>query len=358
MDSNTHSTSEPVELAALEAEVDRLAAQPLDGLTDAALVEGARVMRQQLDRQEGQWLRTLAAVDARGAAGADHGVPAPSTAAWLRNRLRMSASAATSLVRTARALYRGPLTGTGQALVDGELSVAHAQVLASSTHHLPTHTTTDAEPVLLETARRLDPPRLRQAITHLRLVADPDGADRRAERQQERRGLWVSSTWEGMVAVNGLLDPEAGQTLVAALEPLARPANADDARSGGSGGRMRWWSWPAGTWRAAGCPRAGGCDPNCWSPSTCTASSALGGWVARPAARSPWTRRRVGGWPATARSPGSWSPASPLVTTTPAAIPPTRRGWRPNSGRRCGCCPRPWAGPRPSRWRSAAPAGS
>ena len=36
-----------------------------------------------------------------------------------------------------------------------------------------------------------------------------------------------------MVAVNGLLEPEAGQTLLAALEPLARPASAHDDRSGG-----------------------------------------------------------------------------------------------------------------------------
>jgi hypothetical protein len=35
-----------------------------------------------------------------------------------------------------------------------------------------------------------------------------------------------------MVAVDGLLEPEAGQTLVAALAPLARPASAADARSG------------------------------------------------------------------------------------------------------------------------------
>jgi Domain of unknown function (DUF222) len=40
------------------------------------------------------------------------------------------------------------------------------------------------------------------------------------------------ASWEGMVAVNGLLDPEGGQTLLAALEPLARPTNADDDRSG------------------------------------------------------------------------------------------------------------------------------
>ena len=118
--------------------------------------------------------------------------------------------------------------------------------------------------MLLDAARRLDPPRLRQAIAHLRLVADPEGAEGRAERQQQRRGLWVASTWEGMVAVNGLLDPEAGQTLLAALDPLARPTSADDARSGGQRGPMPWPSWPAGTWRAAGCPRAVGCGPSCW----------------------------------------------------------------------------------------------
>ena len=87
--------------------------------------------------------------------------------------------------------------------------------------------------MLLEAARRLDPPRLRQAVAHLHVVADPEGAEEQAERRHGRRGVWVSATWEGMVAVNGLLDPEAGQTLQAALEPLARPANAEDGRSGG-----------------------------------------------------------------------------------------------------------------------------
>jgi hypothetical protein len=57
--------------------------------------------------------------------------------------------------------------------------------------------------VLLETARRVDPPRLRQAVGYLCQVADPDGADRQAERRHDRRGLWLSPTWEGMVAVEG-----------------------------------------------------------------------------------------------------------------------------------------------------------
>jgi hypothetical protein len=70
-------------------------------------------------------------------------------------------------------------------------------------------------------------------VGHLRRVADPEGADAQADHRHQQRGLWLAPTWEGMVAVNGLLEPEAGQTLVAALEPLARPHDAHDSRSGG-----------------------------------------------------------------------------------------------------------------------------
>ena len=172
-------------------------------------------------------------VDAHGAAGADQDQPARSTASWLRTRLRMSAGAAHSAVRTARALFRGPLPQTAQALAKGELSVAHAKAVVDGTHHLPAHVTTEAEPVLLEAARRLDPPRLRQTVGYLVEVADPQGADAARQRRYQRRGLWLASTLDHMVAVNGLLEPEAGHTLRAALEPLARPYDADDTRLGG-----------------------------------------------------------------------------------------------------------------------------
>ena len=168
-----------------------------------------------------------------GRPGPRRDLQAGSTAGWLRARLRMGAGAAASAVRTARALFGGPLTATGQALTDGEISVAHAQVLAHGTQQLPDHLAAEAEPVLVEAARRLDPPRLRRVLGHLLAAADPKGADVQAERQHLRRGLWVSPTLEGMVAVDGLLEAEAGQIVLAALEPLARPADATDTRSGG-----------------------------------------------------------------------------------------------------------------------------
>jgi Domain of unknown function (DUF222)/HNH endonuclease len=237
MNSNTHSVRRPAgqpdELTALEAAVDNLAAQDLTGQPDAVRAERVLRLRRLLDRLEGQWLGELADVDACGAAGADQGIQAASTASWLRGRLRLGAGAATSAVRTARALFRGPLTATAEALCGGEISAAHASVLVHATHDLASHVTAEAEPVLVDAARRLDPPRLRRVAAHLRHVADAEGAGHEVERRHQRRGLWLATTWEGMVALQGLLEPEAGQTLLAALEPLARPTSAADARSGG-----------------------------------------------------------------------------------------------------------------------------
>ena len=190
------------------------------------------------------------------------GAQAGSTAGWLRARLRMGAGAASSAVRTARALFRGPLTATGQALTDGELTPAHASVLAAGTHQLPNQVTVEAEPVLVEAARRLDPGRLRRVIGHLQLVADPEGAASQAERRHQRRGLWLAATLEGMVAVDGLLEAEAGQTLVAALEPLARPASAADDRSGGQRRADALAELARRAWRPDGCPRPVGGGPS------------------------------------------------------------------------------------------------
>jgi hypothetical protein len=136
MDPNTHSDCSDDGLTALAAVVEDLAAQDLDGLSDAARAERVLGLRRLVDRLEGHWLNELANLDARGAAGAEHGVQVGSTAGWLRARLRMGAGAAHSAVRTARALFRGPLPQTATALTDGELSVAHATVVAHGTHDL------------------------------------------------------------------------------------------------------------------------------------------------------------------------------------------------------------------------------
>src|ERR687897_1069807 len=187
MDSNTHSTLPPSQpsddLAALAAVADQLATQDLDRLSDGVRAERVLQLRRLVDRLEGQWLKELAGLDALGAAGAEQGQEFGSTAAWLRNRLRLDARTATSAVRTARALFRGPLAATAEALTGGELSPTHAQVLAHGTHHLPEQVTVEAEPVLVQAARRLDPGGLRRLLGYLLQIADPEGADRDRERR-------------------------------------------------------------------------------------------------------------------------------------------------------------------------------
>jgi len=221
----------PAGLEGLAAAVAGLAACDPDQLGDALLAEQVLALRRLGDQLDAVWLRLLAAADARGAAGAEAGTCAPSTAGWLRATTRMSPGAASQRVRAARALHRGPLRATAHALAAGAVSYQHAAVLADATADLPAAKVAQAEEVLVDAARRLDPARLRQLVAHLRNVIDPDRAEQHARARLGRRGLWLAATYDGMVAVDGLLDPEAGEAARAALAPLARPAGPDDQRS-------------------------------------------------------------------------------------------------------------------------------
>jgi hypothetical protein len=245
----------------LDAAVADLAAVDPGQEPDAPLASGVLAARQLLDQAEGAWLRLLAAVDARGAAGAERGVVAP-TAGWLRATCRMSPALAAQRVRTARALHRGPLAGTAEALAAGAVSYQHAAALADATSDLPPARVAEAEPVFLDAAGRLDPPRLRRVAEHLRELVDPDMAEERTRRQLERRGLWLSPTFAGMVDVKGLLDPEAGEAVQAALAPLARPTGPEDERKAAQrcadalADLARW------RLRAGDLPQEGGLRPN------------------------------------------------------------------------------------------------
>jgi hypothetical protein len=95
------------DLEKLAAVIDELAAEDLDGMSDEELVDCTREVRRLIDLLELQWLRELAWVDAHGAAGAEQGIRAPSTASWLQARLGMSAAEATNYVQVARELFGG-----------------------------------------------------------------------------------------------------------------------------------------------------------------------------------------------------------------------------------------------------------
>jgi hypothetical protein len=262
-------------LERLAGEVGRLLGDDPNRLGRALAAAQVLALEPLEDQLAAAKLHRLAVVDAQGAAGAERGVQFTSTAGWLRARLRMSPGAATQRVRTARALYRGPLTRTGQALADAELSYQHAVVLAEATRDLPPARVAEAEPVLVDAARRLDPAQLRRLATHAREVIDPERAEDRTRRRLDRRGLWLSPTFEGLVDVEGLLDPEAGEAVRAALEPLARPAGPEDGRSGAQRRADALGELARGALQAGRLPDSGGLRPQV------TVTADLAGLLAR-----------------------------------------------------------------------------
>src|SRR5674536_107999 len=152
-----------VDAGCLDPMLDRLLAVEVAGLPDSALAADLVGLRVAVSRLESEFARRLVVFDRRGAAGVTGAV---STAAWLRGACRLSAGEAGERVRTARVLAHD-LPVTADALAAGDLSYAHARVLAAATPELPADPLGALEPVLVEAARHADPARLRAVLADL-----------------------------------------------------------------------------------------------------------------------------------------------------------------------------------------------
>jgi hypothetical protein len=178
---------------------------------------------------EAEKLRRLREIERRGTFRADGHL---SLTAWLADRFGMAWGRAVEQVRVSRALEQMPLTRT--ALSAGEVSTSSARVLCAAREAHP-ETFPAHEAVLLEAARSLPVGQLRRAVTYWAQAVDSERSLREGERLFERRRLHVSQTLEGMVRVDGDLDPECGETLLTALrailDPNSKHARGVDARS-------------------------------------------------------------------------------------------------------------------------------
>src|SRR5674536_166967 len=216
-----------VDAGCLDPMLDRLVAVEVAGLPDSALAADLVGLRVAVSRLESEFARRLVVFDRRGAAGVTGAV---STAAWLRQACRLSAGEASERVRTARVLA-DDLAVSADALAGGIISYAHARVLASAAGELPAESLPTVEPILVEAARHTDPAGPRALCTQVRTMLDPTGAEAAAALAHDRRHLSISTTFAGTVVLDGVFDPEAGATVLAALAPLAAPGGADDDRT-------------------------------------------------------------------------------------------------------------------------------
>jgi hypothetical protein len=215
------------ELDALSHAVDALQQLDGSGLPDAAFCEQVMALRRQIDRLESVFTLQVGLMHERGSATASGYV---TTAAFLRHGCKLTSGAARLRVDTAALLREWPMVAS--AFAEGAISYPHAAMVTSTLTTLPAEVAVDAQPVLVEAAKLLDTRRLAQTAQRLRHIVDPDGQAGLDERHHEQRWLDVVATYRGTVAINGVLDAEAGAVLLTALEALTGPPAPDDDRTG------------------------------------------------------------------------------------------------------------------------------
>jgi len=221
-------------LTRIRAEVAGCVDAPVWALSEAdvvACLDAVAVVQAQLAVVQAHLVRE---VEGRGVPAAQH---ATGTAAWLRQRLRIGASAAARLVELAREVDRRP--ALDRALAAGSVNPEQAQVIAAGVRELAGHRDVDpvvvdkAETVLIDYAGQFDPAGLRALGARVLGHVAPEIAERvdaavlarQEARAWQTRTLHLSAVGDGRVRLTGWLDTEAAATLTAALDPLCNPGH-------------------------------------------------------------------------------------------------------------------------------------
>jgi hypothetical protein len=204
-----------------------MAVQPLTSAALSTAEAGERIiaLEGQIRRLQAEQAALVRSFDRRQGADADG---AASTACWLRDRLRLSDREARQLVGLARSLDRLPLMAA--ALACGAVTAAHVRVLAGHTKRIDPAVVGEGEPHLVRWARELDSQRFGVVVRRwVAIVAPADERDTAA--RYDARWLTVAQTYGGMTSVSGMLEPEGGAILTAALDALVSGNPSDDTRS-------------------------------------------------------------------------------------------------------------------------------
>jgi hypothetical protein len=199
------------------------AAEPIDAFEAETLRTEVTELQATLDRLQVELGRRLASFDRRRGYTADGHT---STTAFLRHAGRMSGGRAKKMLAEAHALEAMPVTA--ELAASGELSLDQTRVLIRARGSAPEAFERD-EGMLTEVATGTDfVSHLATAIGHWsQAVAEPSDDN----SLFEKRFLHVSRTFEGMVRVDGWLDPAAGEVLLDALDSAMAPPAAGDVRS-------------------------------------------------------------------------------------------------------------------------------
>ncbi len=204
-------------------ELETVAAGPVADPAIAA--EEFVALRAAIDRLEAEASRRLALLDERRGYAADG---YPSATAFVKHRCRTTGGRAKRMVAEARALDQMAITR--KLFASGDLSFDQARVLIRA-HEAEPDAFAGFEAELCDVARAAPwVATLSRAVAYWRQAVSEvsDGAD---ESVRDRRYLYCSRTLDGMFKLDGLLDPEAGEMVLSALDGATPPRREGDTRT-------------------------------------------------------------------------------------------------------------------------------
>lgn len=150
---------------------------------------------------------------------------------WIRVNCHMSSSAAADRVAVGEQL--GSLPDSVEAMVGGAIGFPHLALIAREAEALAesaSHVQFDEAPLLTK-ARDCTVGRFRNFCHHQRHALDPIAYAREQAKLVEARSLRLDTGEGGMLWIRGVLDPEGGNIVRTALEPLAhRNGQGDDRK--------------------------------------------------------------------------------------------------------------------------------
>jgi len=149
---------------------------------------------------------------------------------WLRTNCHLTAGAAADRVAVGELLDSVP--HSVEAMAGGEIGFAHLALIAreAEAHAMTGSNAAFDEACLLDKARTYTVGRFRNFCHHQRHAADPQRYAADEVSAVEGRSLTLQTGEGGMLWIRGVLDPEGGNALRTALEPLARRAGKRDDR--------------------------------------------------------------------------------------------------------------------------------
>jgi hypothetical protein len=183
--------------------------------------------------------RMIALFDSRRAYRSDGSRSAAARLARKTGGSRKELGSAVSLGRRLRLM---PLVDA--ALATGEITVEHARILgklAASDRRKVAESFVECEAGLVGFAKDLEFGDFARAVRYWEQRVDADGAEETAGEQHARRHLHVSQTFDGVFALDGILDPVGGTVFTTALRRIenelfeadwadAKAVHGDDTR--------------------------------------------------------------------------------------------------------------------------------